>query len=49
MTLLEQLQAMPLMGQGLFVALAGLSIVFLVLGLFYATIKLIGLLDRSGD
>ncbi|MDD3931125.1 MAG: hypothetical protein GXY22_06930 [Clostridiaceae bacterium] len=49
MSWIEQLQQMDLLAQGGFVALSGLVIVFLVLGLFYATIKLIDRLGRPKD
>ena len=45
MNLFEQIQQSDLLAQGGFVALTGLVIVFLVLGLFYFTIKL---MQRTG-
>ncbi len=47
MSFIEQMQQAESLVQGSFVAITGLVIVFFVLSLFFATIKLMQRLDRN--
>ena len=49
MTLIEKIQGADNLSKGLFVAASGLVMVFLVLTLFYAAIKLLQRLDRKKE
>ncbi|MBP8990338.1 MAG: OadG family protein [Clostridia bacterium] len=49
MTFIEQIKQADLLVQGGFVAITGLVIVFLVLGLFFLTIKIMQKIDRGED
>ena len=46
LSLIEELKASDILGQGVFVAISGLVIVFVVLALFFFTIKL---LQKAGS